>query len=785
MKFQTRLVVCFCLFLSGIVGAQNPASPFPTPPMQSRPWKPSSTNTPPGLESAINLLFQAGMADPRGCEYREIEIVTGNFWTASGTTNKTHGWILPTSNNIRTNYAIGWNGLIYPVVSIGRLANAEEDAKNMIQAMQPPAIHNKVTFDVGTQTYIDEGYSLNVQWLTPAKAAMIFRFAAPDLVEKCARLFPNKDPFLALSTGFLWNTFNRAMGAHMRSDDMLAYASVITLDKARNACEAEAKARGFELQPTPLGGGLHSVAEAAKRESYFPFLKTFPPLLQDQERRHERKSPLRDSATATNKDEKIAALIDQLENSSARQRNQHSADFDLAGDPIVQGLVSQGWDAVGPLLQCYEQDKRLTRIIPTSHFIWPPQLTAVDVRSAAYTALEGIIETPQFAPQFSRESTSQEREEIYKTSALGIRNYWNKYQGLSRDERLYAILKDDHGQWIEAASIIVQPADKPVIPTVSWSYPWRLPLNLEDTSPLLGESLRTNANPSVTELFINRIEDTLQRGKNSADDASAVNNACNLAFCLAKWDATAASKKFQTLCALSFSKLDPVNTSSLCSHMDLAGQLSVMVQFRARHGDTNALQDYARWLKVIDPKSFFLQIDALLQPLVKFPDDPTWTEVWKCLFDDGQSAWFNYLCKQSTPDPTSYSSPSYNVGEYFGTALINKIPFRKFVLRLLHDKSACGKIVGDATHGYWLDQRLSTMRRYGYTVQAPETGLEINGKEFRNCDFYAWLLSYRINGAPAFELYWPEDKRNEAILAIEKMLSANSTTFKSRPFQER
>ncbi len=199
VKFQARIAFCFCLFLSVMqISAQNWISPFPIPPMQSAPWDLSSTNLPPGLQSAVNVLFQAGIADPRGCDYREIEVVVGNSWMASGTTNKTHGWLLPAANGARTNYAIGWNGLVYPLISVGGPANAEDDARALIRAMSPPAIPNKVIFDVGVQTYIDEDYSLSVRWLTPAKAAMIFRFAPPGLAEECAQLFPNKDPFLTL-----------------------------------------------------------------------------------------------------------------------------------------------------------------------------------------------------------------------------------------------------------------------------------------------------------------------------------------------------------------------------------------------------------------------------------------------------------------------------------------------------------------------------------------------------------------------------------------------------------
>lgn len=77
------------------------------------------------------------------------------------------------------------------------------------------------------------------------------------------------------------------------------------------------------------------------------------------------------------------------------------------------------------------------------------------------------------------------------------------------------------------------------------------------------------------------------------------------------------------------------------------------------------------------------------------------------------------------------------------------------------------------------------MRRYGYTTESPKDGSEINGRGFRTCDLYAWLLSNRIEGAPVFQLYWPESKREEAITAIQKMLETNNSHFKTRPFQER
>ncbi len=505
------------------------------------------------------------------------------------------------------------------------------------------------------------------------------------------------------------------------------------------------------------------MGDEPQREFYFPFLKTFPMLLRDQERRHQRKIPLRDPATATNKEEKIAALIDQLETISARPKNEFYADDSLSGSPTVQSLVNEGWDAIEPLLQCYEHDERLTRIIPVDHFSFNTERRIVAVRSVAYAALENILETAQFAPHFSGRENIAEKAAIYQTSALAIQTYWKKYRNYSRDERLYRILKDDHGQWLEAATIIVQTTN----------------------NPMLAESLRSKNNPSISELLVKRADDTFDQGTNKADDASALNSACSLAFCLTQWDPQTALKTIQRLCALSFEKLAPTNYSSLFSHQYLVGQLPQLVEFRAIVGDTNSLDEYARWLQSIDPVHFFMKIDSILSPVKQFSEAQAWTKVWTYLFDDEQSVWFNYLQQQSTPNSTSMSSPTINVGEYFGTQFINKIPFRKFVAQLLHDKSACGKIVGETAHGYWLDERLSIMRPYGFTVPSPADGSDIDGKKFRTCDFYAWLFSNRIEDASAFQLYWNEATRDNAIIAIEKKLDSNTEIFKTRPFQER
>jgi hypothetical protein len=47
---------------------------IPDPPRQREPWTPPDTKLPRFLINATAALFEAGMADPRGCTYRDIEV---------------------------------------------------------------------------------------------------------------------------------------------------------------------------------------------------------------------------------------------------------------------------------------------------------------------------------------------------------------------------------------------------------------------------------------------------------------------------------------------------------------------------------------------------------------------------------------------------------------------------------------------------------------------------------------------------------------------------------------
>src|SRR5205085_7914954 len=105
---------------------------LPEPPQQQKPWTPPAA-APKALASATAALFAAGMADPRGGEYRAVEIGTGNVWSGDGGRLRTHAWVLPADAGIKQRFAIGWNGLVYPVVSVGDRADLAGDIRAILK----------------------------------------------------------------------------------------------------------------------------------------------------------------------------------------------------------------------------------------------------------------------------------------------------------------------------------------------------------------------------------------------------------------------------------------------------------------------------------------------------------------------------------------------------------------------------------------------------------------------------------------------------------------------------
>ena len=105
-------------------------SKLPEPPQQHQPWH-ADASIPTNIASAAETLFAQGFPDPRGCEYREIEVEVSGVWDGKNPIVKTRGWVLPKKSGTNQ-FAICWNGLIYPVAKISAPAGLHAETTNAV-----------------------------------------------------------------------------------------------------------------------------------------------------------------------------------------------------------------------------------------------------------------------------------------------------------------------------------------------------------------------------------------------------------------------------------------------------------------------------------------------------------------------------------------------------------------------------------------------------------------------------------------------------------------------------
>ena len=350
------------------------ADTLPSPPSQTAAWKPPATLLPENFVTATTTLFAQGLADPRDCEYRQIEVVSSSVWGGS-VVCRMHGWVLPNkSANQTQRFGIGWNGLVYPLVSVGEPANLRDDVLHVIKQDENFRARYKIehpTFRFfRLQPATSEANSMSHETLLPLKASLLLRLGHTDLAEKvwsawiAGRDVDDKRLYLILSWEWAWALFDRAVTAHMRGDDRLSVLSARSL----------------------IG---------IQRTGNLTFLKPLTQLLADGERRLKDKAdPLEENFRLKNPGVSVDTLIQHLDEVVAVQSGQPGG-VDLTNSEIVKALIAHGDAAVEPLLNVIENDTRLTRSVSFArdfHF----ERHLIGVHEAAYAALVKILKTSDF-----------------------------------------------------------------------------------------------------------------------------------------------------------------------------------------------------------------------------------------------------------------------------------------------------------------------------------------------------------------------------------------------------
>ena len=111
----------FCAFLTLTLATAVQAA-LPEPPHQHDPWTPPAVHAIPDYAGkGAATLFDAGLADPRGGAYSEVQIPAWDGF--SKTALETHGWVF------ENRYVVLWNGLVYRLHEAGAGADLEADIR--------------------------------------------------------------------------------------------------------------------------------------------------------------------------------------------------------------------------------------------------------------------------------------------------------------------------------------------------------------------------------------------------------------------------------------------------------------------------------------------------------------------------------------------------------------------------------------------------------------------------------------------------------------------------------
>ncbi len=703
---------------------------LPAPSQQNLPW----AHRDDALSKAVAKLFEQGLADPRGLEYREIEITVGNPWNGGMYPVKTHGWILQDSKESK--FAVAWNGLVYPVIKVG-------DAIDLHKDLSPDPKMQAQNWDFNVAS---EELSINFTKPMALKLVLLMRLGEMEMINRMSKQsWPEEssDPYLNLAKEWTWFAFERAVCAHERGDDRLALADARMLAKVQPLIEAEANLRGFKPPSDSSGSGSKD-----SNLSYLPFLKQLPSFLSDCEHRvADKKNP-----PQAKKD--ISGLIDDLQNVNIRQSGQPGW-ISLSGDSRVVALVKRGDETVEPLLNTMENDSRLTRSVSfTRDFMRSRHL--ISVSEAAYAALTELLSV-----QFK--SYSEKGEPFSnKEMASQIRAYWSKMGALPPFERYYETLKDDKAdkdQWLQAAARIVQPTD--VETHGGWTtIPDRKP---DQKIELRGENLRDGRTPSVSQLMAQRSDDIAGISTQSSFEYL---DAGRMALALASWDKTAAIPVLKKRLMRAWSIGEQPNDGLAGDPAESLGEMiAQMTLARVRCGDESGYDEYAAWIQKVDLKNVWFHARELQKPLCQGTARPSIGRAIDYLFNDPKSPWSDILAKGNDSWFT----------DFWKSSLPQTAEFRKQASRGLADKTIAGDIIFyprkdwtiySEAHIQLKDHVLSFSGSNG----DPDTPPSGEKRSFRVCDVFAYLYSEYQEG-PKFQLFWPEAKRDAGVMLYQKWLS--------------
>jgi hypothetical protein len=710
---------CARLTIGLLLATAGARAALPEPPKQHDPWTPPVTHgVPEFVVKVAATLFEAGLADPRGGEYREVELP---IQRDKKTTVATHAWVFSGG------YAVSWNGLVYRIVKAGGRADLDQDVRVIVDVgpwsgrmhlrrQQPPP-------KAGFWFDLELG-----EMLAPASICLLLRLGRPDLAELIwkapegnnnvwglAQQRENEEGLWLSTAARAWfgTAYWRLIGAFEGGDDQQAYDVAESIVQWRSRVPDAWRQRNVWYP--------HRLPDIS-------FLDPAPAIFVDSQRRlHEPVGSKVDvesiAKIEAGPNTRISALVSRLDEVRGAKIAWPGPLF-FSFDPVYEQLKKEGEAAVDALLDAYENDQRLTRTFDYSR-PWQVEQTPVPVRQVVELLLGDLVGDSSF---------------IHGSAPGELRTWWRQHHSSSRAARSFEVLADDRAaseRWLDSAGYITMRSD------VQWGDGRPLSQDGEacdpakPVPPLYGESLRSRQAPSVSELLAAR---TMALARSNSV------RTCRMAVTAALWDSSAALPALRAAAQLQTCRADAVVTAA-----------------RLTLGDAGAASEWAaeiRNWREFPP----LSVDQFA-PLWMFPDDPALQQLADWLFTRPEAPW----------------SPALKYEDVY-SPLLGVPAYRRAVKLALEDAKVVGKATrsADGTLSFGLDGRASG-GSIGPSPshdhhQAPP-GQE---RPIRVKDLVAMELM-GLDGAPEFGLDWPQGDKDAIISDMIQFLAKHEDEVRAFP----
>jgi hypothetical protein len=325
--------------------------------------------------------------------------------------------------------------------------------------------------------------------------------------------------------------------------------------------------------------------------------------------------------------------------------------------------------------------------------------------------------------------------------------------------------KSSPEEWLEAAEHLVEAA--PPDPTQLTEV-----LEADEGPRLFGEPMRQRREPSVIGLLDRRADSMAAVAKCDPkmirDFPAACRRfqiACRLSLCLAKWDRPYGVPE----CRRRLHEYRDFASNRLWQPYtpELYGDVSRLFTEGIDAGDEEFIDSYIAWMTNLKPEPSSLTIGLdVFQPLSRAPDSMKLMRLGKKLFRAG-SPWMPMQSQLGPRWDRLLTSP-----------LIVVPTFRGHVRSQLQDTKPFGEATVDP-------DSLTLKVRFAGGQRSEEISAAFgrgepppNPQPVRFCDFVAWRLSH-LQGAPQFEVWWSEAKRDTALEAMSEFLKRWGPAFRA------